>query len=265
MARELTWTFLLFAVLVLSATVGSYLRTRLPAPHRTGETIDYLRIVTGLLVTFAALVLSLLLASVRSAYDTAYRDRAHYAASLAELDQCMRNYGPGLADARLKLRGYTAAVIASTWPGTPLPAGVSIPDLQGIPRLGEAPTLAAYMNDVGLDIAALTPTDDIHKALAARCSQDFANVMAARWTVIEDVHGSLSPPFASVLTFWLMLVFFSFGLQAPRNLLAASIIGIAIVSVTSVMFVILDLDLPYGGLFGISAHTMSLALNDMVR
>jgi hypothetical protein len=265
MSRELTWVFLLFAALVVSAGIGSYMRIRLPAPHRSSETIDFLRIVTALLVTFAALVLSLLLAAVRSSYDTAYRDRAHYAASLAELDQCMRDYGPDLSDARAKLHAYTAAVIVSTWPGEPAPKGIAIPDTKGIPRLGEAPSLATLMNGIGLEIAALSPADTIHKSLTARCSEDFANVMAARWTVIEDVHGSLSPPFAAVLIFWLMLVFLSFGLQAPRNLLAALVIGIAIVSVTSVMFVILDLDLPYGGLFGISSHTMRLALADMLR
>jgi hypothetical protein len=265
MARELTWAFLLFALLIASAGIGSYLRIRLPAPHRSGETMDFLRIVTALLVTFTALVLSLLLASVRSAYDTAYRDRAHYAASLAELDQCMRDYGPELAATRTKLHGYTAAVIVSTWPGEPLPTGVAVPDTEDIPRLGEAPTLATLMNDIGLQIAALDPSDAVHKALAARCTGDFANVMTARWTVIEDVHGSLSPPFAGVLMFWLMLVFLSFGLQAPRNLLAGVVIAIAIVSVTSVMFVILDLDLPYGGLFGIPSHSMRLALADMLR
>lgn len=265
MSRELAWAFLLLAALIISAGIGSYLRTRLPAPHRSGETIDFLRIVTALLVTFAALVMSLLLASVRGSYDTAYRDRAHYAANLAELDQCMRNYGPELAATRAKLRRYTAAVIASTWPEETPPKGIALPDTKGIPRLGEAPSLAALMNGIGLDIAALDPPDARRKEIVARCREDFADVMTARWTVIEDVHGSLSTPFAAVLTFWLMLVFLSFGLQAPRNLLAALVIAIAIVSVTSVMFVIVDLDFPYGGLFGVSSHSMRLALADMLR
>jgi hypothetical protein len=48
-------------------------------------------------------------------------------------------------------------------------------------------------------------------------------------------------------------------------MLAGVAIGIGIVSVTSVMFVILDLDLPYGGLFGIPSTSMRLALTDMLR
>lgn len=263
--REVLWTIILFAFLVAGASGGFFLRSRIPEPHRNQPTIEFLRIVTALLVTFAALVMSLLLASVRNSYDSAFHDRSHYAASLAELDSCMRDYGAELAGARTKLHGYTAAVIASTWPSEPAPKGVDYPDASAMPRFGEAPTLAGIMNGIGLAIDGVEPQDAMHKALAARCMADFGEVARARWAVIEDVHGSLSAPFAGVLMFWLMLVFLSFGLQAPRNLLAGVVIGIAIVSVTSVMFVILDLDLPYGGLFGIPSTSMRLALADMLR
>lgn len=263
--REVLWTIILFAFLVAGAAGGFFLRSWIPEPHRNQPTIEFLRIVTALLVTFAALIMSLLLASVRNSYDAAFHDRGHYAASLAELDSCMRDYGPELAGARKSLHGYTAAVIASTWPGEARPKGVDYPDTSAMPRLGEAPALGGIMNGIGLAIDALSPADALHKTLAARCAADFAEVTHARWAVIEDVHGSLSAPFAGVLVFWLMLVFLSFGLQAPRNALAVVVIGIAIISVTSVMFVILDLDLPYGGLFGIPSTSMRLALADMLR
>jgi hypothetical protein len=263
--REVVWTLIVFGVLVSGATCGVFLRSWIPEPHRTGPTLDFLRIVTALLVTFAALVMSLLVASVRNSYDAAFRDRGHYAASLAELDACMRDYGPELTEARRKLHQYTAMVIASTWPEEPRPAGLDYPDLQKIPRLGEYPALGEMINAIGLSIAGLQPSDAFHRAMAARCTSDYANVASARWMVVEDAHGSVSPPFASVLIFWLMLVFLSFGLQSPRHRLAGVAIGIAIVSVTSAMFVILDLDLPYGGLFGIPSTSMRHALADMLR
>jgi hypothetical protein len=264
--REVLWTIILFAFLVAGATGGFLLRAWIPEPHRNQPTIEFVRIVTALLVTFAALVMSLILASVRNSYDAAFHDRSHYAASLAELDSCMRDYGPELTEARAKLHGYTAAVIASTWPGEPWPQGVELlPDTAKMPRFGEVPILAGIMNEIGIAVAGLAPEDSLHQSLSARCTADYREVIDARWAVIEDVHGSLSPPFAAVLMFWLTLVFLSFGLQAPRNMLAGVAIGIGIVSVTSVMFVILDLDLPYGGLFGIPSTSMRLALTDMLR
>jgi hypothetical protein len=263
--REALWTLTLFILLVAGAVGGFVVRSRIPEPHRNQPTIEFLRIVTALLVTFAALVMSLILASVRNSYDSAFHDRGHYAATLTQLDTCMRNYGPELAGARAKLHGYVAAVIASTWPDEPPPHGVEYPATDGMPRLGEVPTLAAIMDDVGLAISELAPGDTLHRSLATRCAADYREVASARWSVIEDVHGSLSTPFAAVLLFWLTLVFLSFGLQSPRNVLAAVAIGIAIISVTSVMFVILDLDLPYGGLFGIPSTSMRLALADMLK
>ncbi len=264
MPREAIWTLVLFVLLVISAAAGSLLRARLPAPHRGSETIDFLRVVTALLVTFAALVMSLLLASELTAFTTASHDRNHYAASLSEMDACLRNYGSALDGERQLLRSYTAAVIASTWPGEPLPAGATHPDITKLPLTGEAPVLGTILNNIGLGIARQQPGDPLHQVLAARCSQLFSNLMVGRWTVIEDAHGSLSAPFLGVLIFWLMLVFLSFGLQAPRNPLAASLVVVAIVSVASVMFVILDLDLPYGGFFGISSVSMRHALADML-
>jgi hypothetical protein len=263
--RETLWTLILFTLLVAGAAGGFVLRSLVPEPHRNQPTIEFLRIVTALLVTFAALVMSLILASVRNSYDSAFRDRGHYAATLTELDACMRDYGPELAGARARLHGYVAAVITSTWPDEPPPQQVAYPDTAGMPRLGEVPALAAIMNDIGIAIDRLSPEDALHRSLASRCTADYRETINARWAVIEDVHGSLSAPFAAVLVFWLTLVFVSFGLQSPRNVLAAVAIGIAIVSVTSVMFVILDLDLPYGGLFGIPSTSMRLALADMLK
>ena len=265
MNREIVWTLFLLIILVISAAAGALLRIRLPAPHRSSESVDFLRIVTALLVTFVALVLSLLLASELTSYNTSSHDRNHYAANLTQLDGCMRDFGPELSEQRQQLHGYTAAVIASTWPEEPRPTEVNYPDTSQFPLVGEAPALTGVMNGIGIALAALQPQDPLHQALATRCKDIFANVTAARWTVIEDTQGSLSEPFAGVLMFWLTMMFLSFGLQAPRNSLSFCIVAIAIASVISVVFVILDLDLPYGGIFGISSHSMRLALADMLR
>jgi len=68
-----------------------------------------------------------------------------------------------------------------------------------------------------------------------------------------------------VLVFWLVILFASFGLRAPPNRMSTTIIGLCALSVTVAVFVILDLDLPYGGLFGIPSDSMRNALADMMR
>jgi hypothetical protein len=61
--------------------------------------------------------------------------------------------------------------------------------------------------------------------------------------------------FIAILVFW-VIVFASFGLCVPRNSMFIIALALCALSLTSAMFVILDLDLPYGGLFGISSQSM---------
>lgn len=253
-----------FALFGLSALAGIALRGRLPEEHLSKENMEVVRLVTGLLVTFAALVLSLQLSTARSSFDSASRNRSHYAAELARLDRCLRNWGAELGPARQTLRGYVAAVIASTWPKEPAPTVPGMPDVRGMAVRGEDAVLAGMINAVGLAIDTTVPAPGL-AAVAERCRADFARVQESRWAVIEDAHSPQGGLFVAIIGFWLALVFLSFGLQVPRRLLGGIVLGLGVVCVASVMFVILDLALPYQGLFGIGSQSMREALADMSR
>jgi hypothetical protein len=257
--------FIFCALLSGSAIFGVKLRGWLSEEHLSERTMEAIRLVTSLLVTFAALVLSLQLSSVKAAFDTAYRDRNADAAQLAQLDECLRGYGAEAEPIRLDLRRYTAGVIASTWPDEPRPAGVSYPDITGMAREGADPSLGALLLRVGRAINGLAPAEPFRINLATECRSAYQRVQQRRWAVIEDVRGPVSPLFTSIVTFWLMLVFLSFGLQIPRRRLAAIVLAIGIVSISTVMFVITDLETHYGGLFGISSASMRDALAGMAR
>jgi hypothetical protein len=68
---EIASGFTAFVLLCASAGLGILLRPRLPEHHRARETQELMQITIGLLVTFAALVLGLVTASVKQAYDNA--------------------------------------------------------------------------------------------------------------------------------------------------------------------------------------------------
>jgi hypothetical protein len=134
-----------------------------------------------------------------------------------------------------------------------------------MPRTGETPALAEIMNGVGFQLHSLQPPDGLHRNLMAACEGDYSELLRRRWTVIEGIHGSISAPFYWVLVFWLVILFASFGLRAPPNTMSIIVIGLCGISVTIAVFVILDMDIPYGGLFGISSESMRNALADMMR
>ncbi len=262
--REAALALLVFVLLCTSAGAGFLVRPHLPEHHRVRETTELMQITIGLLATFAALVLGLLTASIKQAYDSSAHDREAYALRLGLLDQCLRDYGPQAAAARRQIHSYTAAVIASTWPNEPPPAGVEYPQTAHMPRVGATPVLAALIDRIGVEIARLQPADNLQQKLDAICLDQYHDVTNARLNVIEDTRSVLFEPFYQVLVFWLMIIFGCFGLVAPRNSLAVTTIALCAVSLSSVIFVILDLSTPYEGLFAIPSTAMRSALGAML-
>lgn len=263
--HELAVALIVFAILCMSAGAGLIVRPRLPEHHRVRETTELMQVTIGLLATFAALVLGLLTASVKQSYDSAAHDREAYALQLGLLDQCLRDYGPGTAAARDEIHSYTAAVIASTWPNEPRPQGVQYPEVTRVPGTGAPPQLAAMVERIGVDIARLDPSGSALPRMQALCADRYNDVTHSRLSLIEDAQDEPYGPFFQVLVFWLMIIFGCFGLVAPRNSLAVVTIGLCALSISSVIFVILDLSTHYEGFFAISSAGMRHTLAGMLK
>ncbi|HEY1781317.1 MAG TPA: hypothetical protein VGG79_12975 [Roseiarcus sp.] len=259
------YSLAVFVAMCASASLGFFIHSRLSEKHRSADSIALVQLTITLLVTFTAIVLGLLTTSVKAGFDTAYTARGEDAAQLAQLDRCLRDYGPETAPMRKLLRGYAATVIASTWPDEPRPAGVDIPDVSKMPLTGESQTLSDVLSEIGRGVRELKPTDAFHTNQMAACGAEYSDLLNARWKVIEGARPSISPPFYWVLVIWLSILFGAFGLTARPNVMVATIIVLSALSITSAVFVILDMDEPYGGLFGVPSASMRNALDDMMR
>ncbi len=102
----------LIAVLVFVFVFGGALAgvaIRVPAHHQDAETKDVVKLVMGLVATIAALVLSLLIASAHSSYDTQESEVQQLGAQLVQLDEVFAHYGPETNDARAQLRRMVKA------------------------------------------------------------------------------------------------------------------------------------------------------------
>ena len=66
----------------------------------------------------------------------------------------------------------------------------------------------------------LDPRDDYHRQLARDSAARFEQLIALRWKLIEEAHGSIAYPFDRILVGWLLIIFLCFGLIAPRNALS---------------------------------------------
>ncbi len=253
-----------FLILLASAATGIFVQSFTAEVHKSREMRELSQVVTGMLVTLAALVLGLLTSSVVQSYNRAGNTLGAYAVELIGLSQSLREYGPDADPARTLLRGYVASAIATTWPDEPKPAGAApVPDAAPAhaPHSSlESAALGTLLDRAGRTIRELPATDPLHASLAATASRQFEQLLHDRWTLLEQAHSSIPLPFFRVLVFWLMIVFTSLGLIAPRNILAAVTLLLAATAIASVIFAIMEMDAPFSGLIAVPSGPMRDAL-----
>jgi hypothetical protein len=264
---EVGSAILVFALLLLATGLGVAVRPLLPEEHKAHETVQLVQLVIGMLVTFAALVLGLMTASAKSSFDTASNDVRSYAAQLIEFDTTLRELGAGADESRRLLSQYTAAAIASTWPREPAPSGDYPRELgpPGTPEKLENVRLGDMLTLVGRQLSELRPHDPLQQRALDDALSRYRRVVDARWKIIEEAHSSISQPFFKTLTFWLGVIFLSFGLIAPRNALALVTIMLGAVSIASAIYVIVDLDSPFTGPIVISSMPLRDTLAHLRR
>jgi Protein of unknown function (DUF4239) len=234
------------------------LRPYLPVAHRSAETTAVIQLSVSLLVTLAAVVLGLPITSVKGAFDTTGNDIRGYSALIIELDHTLSEYGPDSAHARALLRDYTANVIATTWPEEKPPVEATMRD-DGAGQV-ESRVLGEKLYEIEHVIRAFTPSGATQAGVAASCLDTYQRLIRQRWKLIEEAHPSIATPFFLVLVSWLVALFVCFGLIAPRNLLAGTIVVIAALSLCSALYVVLDMDTPFTGPVVVASSPMRDAL-----
>ena len=232
----------------------------LPERHRSRDTLDMVRLVSSLLVTFASLVLGLLTSTVNTAFVTIGNDVNELAGHIQQTDTCLRAYGSEADPIRAQLRDYVRAAVASTWPSDAEPGARS-----AVPPAAESQLLDTALQHVRLGLIRLDPPDAMRAKIVTLCLADFAKLYDLRWRVVAESHGSISVPFYRVLVVMLVAVFASFGLSSPRNFVAWLAVGLAAMTMAAALFVVLELDDPIDGLIRISSESMRTALAELDR
>ena len=76
----------------------------------------------------------------------------------------------------------------------------------------------------------------------------------------QETSSSISVPFLVVVVFWLTIIFVSFGLFAPPNVMVITTLLLCALSVSGAIFLVLELDRPFDGLVQISSAPMEHVL-----
>ena len=82
----------------------------------------------------------------------------------------------------------------------------------------------------------------------------------SRLALFTQSHESIPVPFLTILVFWLTVIFASFGLFVRPVPIVVITFAVGALSVSGALFLILEMDQPFAGLFQISTETLSKAL-----
>jgi hypothetical protein len=241
---------IVFAGAFGGSLLGLRLRAALPQPHLSAETKDVVKLAMGLVATMTALILGLLIASAKESYDTQKGGVIHMSAKVAFLDRLLAVYGSEAAEARTVLRASVEGALANMWP-----------DKKSQPAQME-PT-ASDGQALYHSVQKLAPRGDEQRALKSQAVQIVMDLGQLRWLLFEQAGSSISTPLLIVVGAWLAVIFTSFGLFAPSNHTAIVALMVASLCVSGSIFLILELDQPFGGVIRISNGPMRSALEQL--
>ena len=243
---------IVFALVFGSALLAMYVQRALPEHHLSTESKDVVKLGVALIATMSALVLSLLVASAKSAYDTRSNQLVQVAAYIHLLGRALVPYGPEAKDARSSLRQSIAFTVERFWPA------------EGAKRIAIDPN-ASPVEAFAEKVEELSPQNEAQRLLRGQALMMALEVGRTRVLLLENLGSSIPMPFLVVLVFWLCIIFASFGLFAPRNGTVIVVLCVCALSVAGAIFLILELDRSFEGLLQISGAPLRAALAQLGR
>jgi hypothetical protein len=233
---------IVFACVFGAALLGMPLRAVLPKHHLDDRSKYVVSLGMGLVATMAALVLGLLIASAKSAYDAQKNGLDQISANLVLLDSVLAQYGPEAQEARDALRQTATLALERLWPQDAAQTATAAPG-----------TMARGRSLYG-KIQEFSPQNDMQRRLQSEALRIAGELGQARWLLVaQGESGSIPMPFLVILVFWLAVLFVSFGLFAPPNATVIATLFLCAQSVSGAIFLILELAQPFEGLIQISS------------
>lgn len=233
--------------LLAAVLLGTAFRRLVPEDHVTSDSRDTIKLAIGLVATMSALVLGLLVSSAKSSYDTERSEVIQMAAKVAFLDRVLAAYGPEAAEARDRFHDLVKEAVEQMWPGEArLPSQLS-------PNTQAGNAIYAAVQD-------LSPHNDAQRKLKEQAVSLGIDLGQLRSLLIAQSVPSISMPMLIIVVLWLAIIFLGFSALAPPNPTAIFALVVSAVAVSGAIFLILELDQPFGGLIRIPSQPLIKAL-----
>lgn len=244
---------IVFGIVFGGALFGMFLGSVLPNQHLSPDTRDVIRVMMAMLATLSAVVLGLLTGSAINSLAEKEGELRSAGVQFIMLDRTLAAYGQETKDARDLLKRLLTERIDQIWP-----------------EEGGNVTLTALGGGAGIEpvqrhLFAMSPQTDEQRWLQSNALQITNTIAVSRWTSVEQIGSRFPWPFFIVVVFWLAIIFASFGLFAPRNASVTAAFLVAAVALSGSIFMILEMDQPYGGVVKIPSTSLRVALDQLGR
>jgi hypothetical protein len=220
-----------------------WLRRFLPEHHLSPESRDTVKLAMGLVATMSALLLGLLVNSAKTSYDTTHVQVMQVASRFALLDRVLGIYGRQAAEVRGDLHALIEESTRRMWPDEADIPAQSKPR----PEIGNA-FYAALLR--------LDARDDAERTLKAQAVNLTLEIGQLRSLMQVESTAAISRPMLIVVVLWLVVIFVGFSLIAPPNATANFALLASALCAAGAIFLILELNRPFGGLMRISSEPM---------
>jgi hypothetical protein len=241
------------ACVFAGGVAGTLLDRVLPPEHLSNDSRDVVMLGTGMLSVLASLVLGLLIATAKSAYDTKDADMRSFATDIVSLDETLRQYDDGALSARRALRDYATTLLDDVWLNRhPHPDLVASPEALGLLERAQG------------EIRTLKAANDDQRRLVDEAVAAGATLQRRRWLLIEEAGPSVRVAVIVILICWITAIFVSFGMRAPRNPTVYASFLVCALAMGSAFFLIVELDRPFEGVLRISSRPVTNAIANIL-
>ncbi len=236
---------------VAASLLGLWLGYVIPEAQFTDRNRDLIKEARRMLVALASMTLGLIIAAATSSFETRKNEVETSASRIIALDSTLGKYGEPALEARKILRAMVER-------------GIERIDIAAIEGFSSEKTRKGIgVNRLQLKLFELEPKNDRETWLRSSALSISNELVGARWLQYASAEGNIKWPFLMTMIFWLMGVFVSYGLVAPRNWTSFWTMFVVAVAVAMAIHLTLDLDTPNQGMIEISSAPLRLALEQI--
>ena len=285
--RRLYWAFatimnaflaaFLFFVGALGATLfGFLLRNKLPEHHVSEHSRSIIVLSTKLIATMTALLLGLLVSSANDSLQSFNSGLEQMGARLATTDRLLKDYGPETREVRHSLREHAALSVAVIWPEErERLVSLNLFATGQLPRSGwdgavrdashavRALAISSFLPEIEGKLLDLKPQDEAKRWRQAEALRQLGLLAEQHWLLVEKAQNTVPVTLLVLLLAWLLILFTTFGLFAPRNATVTTVLVLCAVSASAAVFVILEMNSVTSGLLKVSGEPLIRALSVM--